>query len=107
MGIRLMIIELRKSAGHLAGRPGTLGSQSCFFQSIFILLNANASLIAPQWSYKYLFPFPTWRPIVCIPVPCSHPHLFHPHAESHISYRYSPVPVLIVCVPSTLWLYSL
>src|SRR5882724_384435 len=29
------------------------------FQSIFILLHANTSLIAPQWLYTYLFSFLT------------------------------------------------
>src|SRR5882724_1183488 len=74
---------------------GPEGPNPLFFQSISILLHANASLIAPQWSYAYLFSFPTWRPIICTPVPCLHPHLFHPHADSRPSYRYSLASVLI------------
>ena len=48
------------------------------FQSISIFLHANTYLLALQSSYMYLFSFPTQRWIVCTPVPCSHPHLFHP-----------------------------
>src|SRR5882724_4741255 len=65
------------------------------FQSISILLHANTYLIAPQCSYAYLLSFLTQRLIVCTPVPCSHPHLLHPHVDSCHSYRYSPASVLI------------
>src|SRR5882724_3417146 len=64
------------------------------FQSISILLHANTSLIAMQCLYMYLFLIPTWRLIVCTPVPGLHPHLFHPHADSHPSYRCIPDSVL-------------
>src|SRR5882724_9955313 len=57
------------------------------FQSISILLHANTSLIAPQCSYVYLFSTLPRSPIVCAPVPCSHPCLLHPHADSCPSYR--------------------
>src|SRR5882724_11543481 len=57
------------------------------FQSISILLHDNTPLISPQCLYAYLFSIPTQRPIVCAPVPCSHPSLLHPHADSHPSYR--------------------
>src|SRR5882724_9590056 len=66
------------------------------FSSIFIILHANTSLAAPQGSYVYLFLIPTWRPIVCTLVPCSHPHPLHPHADSHPSYRCLPDHVLMV-----------
>src|SRR5882724_11872638 len=76
------------SAGHLAGGPGTLGSQPPFiFQSIFIILHANTSLTAPQCSYAYLLSIPTQRPIVCTLVPCSHPCPLRPHVDSNPSYR--------------------
>jgi len=52
------------------------------FQSISILLHADASLIAPQCLYVYLFLILTRRPIVCSPVPCLHPSLLYPHAVS-------------------------
>src|SRR5882724_2833849 len=65
--------------------PNPLSFQSI---SILFLLSANASLIALQWSYVYLFSFLTWRPIVCAPVGCSHHGLFHPHVDSCHSYRY-------------------
>jgi len=42
---------------HLAGRPGTWGYQPSFFPIYFYVV-ANASLIALQWSYTYLFSFP-------------------------------------------------
>src|SRR5882724_1391649 len=71
------------------------GLNPLFFQSISILLHANASLIALQWSYTYLFSILTWRLIVCTLVPCSHPHRFHPHVDSCPSCRYSPASVLI------------
>src|SRR5882724_3232932 len=74
---------------------GPEGPNSLSFQSIFILLCANTSLIAPQWLYTYLFSFLTWSPIVCTPVPCSHPCLLHPHADSCHSYRYSLASVPI------------
>ena len=77
------------------------------FQSISILLCANASLIAPQWSYAYLFSFPTWRPIVCTPVPCSHPCSLHLHVDSHPSYRYPPVSALILLYFPSLIIISL
>src|SRR5882724_9827245 len=80
------------SAGHLAGRPG---SNPLSFQSISILLCANTSLIALQLSSVSLCSFPTWSPFVCAPVPCLHPCLFHPHADSHLSDRYSLVSILI------------
>src|SRR5882724_7628005 len=76
---------------HLIGRPLSwwpwdLGVPTLFsLKSISILLHANTSLIALQWSYTYLFSFPTQRLIVCTPVPCLHPHLLHPHADSHPS----------------------
>jgi len=42
---------------------------------------------------------PAWiliqRPIACAPVPCSHPHLLHPHVDSHPSYRCCLEHVLI------------
>src|SRR5882724_9309267 len=79
----------------LATDLGPEGPHPLYFQSISILLHANASLIALQCSYVYLLSFPTQRPIVCAPVPCSHPHLFHPHADSHHSYRYPPASVPI------------
>src|SRR5882724_5445039 len=43
----------------------------------------------------YLFSIPTWRLIVCAPVPCSHPCLLHPHVDSRPSYRCLPdyVPI--------------
>src|SRR5882724_7024935 len=65
------------------------------FHSISILLCANASLIAPQLSSASLYSFPIWTLFVCAPVPCSHPCSFHPHADSHPSYRYYLVSVLI------------
>src|SRR5882724_12999899 len=76
--------------------PG--GSNPHSFQSISILLHANASLVTPQWSYAYLFSFLTWRLIVCAPVPCLHLHLFHPHVDSCPSYRYplASVPIAYV-----------
>src|SRR5882724_8905271 len=74
---------------------GPEGPNPLFFQSISILLHANASLIALQWSYMCLSLFLTWRLIVCAPVPCLHPSLLHPHVDSCPSYRYPPVSVLI------------
>src|SRR5882724_10881291 len=44
-----------------------------YFQSISILLCANTSFLALQWVYVCLFSFLNQRPIVCAPVPCSHP----------------------------------
>ena len=85
---------------HLVSRPPSwqtwdLRVPTLFSPNLFILLHANASLIAPQWSYTYLFSFPTWRPNVCTLVPCLHPCLLHPHADSCISYRYPPDSILI------------
>src|SRR5882724_9722751 len=74
---------------------GPEGPNPCSFQSISILLHANTSLIAPQCSYAYLFPFPTQRLIVCTPVPCSHPRPLLLHADSRPSYRHPPVSVPI------------
>src|SRR5882724_5312038 len=65
------------------------------FQSISISLHANTSLTAPQSSPTSLCSFPTWTPLVCTPVPCSHPRSFQIHADSCPSYRCSPVPILI------------
>ena len=59
------------SADPLASGPE--GPNPLYFLSISISLHANASLLAPQWSYAYLFSFLTWRPIICTHVPCSHP----------------------------------
>src|SRR5882724_1592636 len=89
----------------LATDLGPEGPNPLFFQSISILLYTNASLIALQQSYTSLCSFLTWRPIVCAPVPCTHPCLFHPHADSQPSYRYPLASILIVymslklCVP--------
>src|SRR5882724_3480308 len=74
---------------------GPEGSNPLSFQSISILLCANASLIAPQLASMSLCSFLTWSLFVCAPVSCSHPCLFHPHVDSHPSYRYSLVPVPI------------
>src|SRR5882724_12005017 len=68
------------------------------FQSISILLHANASLIAPQSSPVSLCSFLTRTPFVCAPVPCLHPCSFQLHVDSRPSYRCSPVPVLIAYV---------
>src|SRR5882724_5897133 len=78
---------------------GPVGSNPLSFQSISILLHTNASLIAPQLSSTSLCSFPTQSPVVCTPVPCSHPHLFHLHADSRPSYSYSLVSVPIAYVP--------
>src|SRR5882724_9318651 len=88
---------------HLVSRPPSwqtwdLRVPTLFSPNLFILLHANASLIAPQWSYTYLFSFPIWRPILCAPVPCSQPCLLHPHAASHPSYRYPLASILIAYV---------
>src|SRR5882724_638457 len=74
---------------------GPEGSNPLSFQSISILLHANASLIAPQLASTSLCSFLTRSLFACAPVSCSHPCLFHPHADSCPSYRYSPVPVPI------------
>src|SRR5882724_7536194 len=66
---------------------GPEGPNPLFLQYISVLCHANASLIALQCLHVYLFLIPTWRPIVCTPVPCSHPHLLHPHVDSCPSYR--------------------
>src|SRR5882724_10461452 len=79
--------------GHLAGGPE--GPNPLFFQSISILLHANVLLIVLQCPHAYLFSILTWRQIVCAPVPCSHPHLLHPHADSCLSYRCLPDHILI------------
>src|SRR5882724_7427014 len=70
------------------------------FQYISIILPANTSLVALQCSYAYLFSILTWRPIVCTPVPCSHPHPLHPHVDSCHSYRCLPdhVPIADLCL---------
>ena len=73
---------------------GPEGPNPPYFQAI--LLHANASLLAPQWPYAYLFSFLTRRPIVCDPVPCLHPHPLHLHVDSHPSYRYPSVSIPIV-----------
>src|SRR5882724_1059935 len=77
---------------------GPEGSNPLSFQSISILLCANASLIALQLASVSLCSFLTQSLFVCAPVSCSHPRLFHPHVDSHPSYRYSPVPILIAYV---------
>src|SRR5882724_3663473 len=74
---------------------GPEGPNPCSFQSISILLHANASLIALQSSSTSLCSFLTRNPFVCAPVPCSHPCSFQPHADSRPSYRCSLVPVPI------------
>src|SRR5882724_10548207 len=94
MIVQPCVTRTTSSAGHLASSPGTWVFQPHSFQSISILLCANTSLIAPQCSYMYLFSFPTWRPIVCTPVPGSHPCPLLPHVDSHLSYRYPPVSIL-------------
>src|SRR5882724_6219711 len=68
------------------------------FQSILIL-HANTSMIALQCSYTYPFSILTQRPIVCAPVPLSHPCLLHPHVDSCPSYRCFPASVLIAYMP--------
>ena len=60
---------------------GPEGSNPPSLPSISILLHANASLIALQQLCTYLLSFLTQRLIVCAPVPCLHPHLFHPHVD--------------------------
>ena len=37
---------------------------------------------------------------MCAPVPCLHPHLPHPHVDSHPSYRCLPdlVPIDYLCL---------
>src|SRR5882724_8010520 len=77
---------------------GPEGSNPLSFQSISILLCANASLIAPQLASASLCSFPTQSLFVCSSVSCLHPCLFHPHADSRPSYRYSLVPVPIAYV---------
>src|SRR5882724_9818757 len=62
---------------HLVGRPPS--------RRTWDMRLASASLCS----------FPTWSLFVCTPVSCSHPRLFHPHVDSHPSYRYSPVPIPI------------
>src|SRR5882724_18424 len=74
---------------------GPEGSNPLSFQSISILLHANTSLLAPQWPYSYLLSYPTWRPIVCTPVPCLHPCPLHLHVDSCPSYRCPPASILI------------
>src|SRR5882724_6034924 len=89
---------------HLIGRPPSWLTWDLrvptlfFFQSISTLLYANASLIALQWSYAYLFSFPTQRSIVCTLVLYPYPHLLHPNADSCPSYRYplASVPIAYV-----------
>jgi len=90
---------------HLIGHSFRWWTWDLTVPTLFILnlfsLHANTSLIALQQSYAYLFSFPTWRPIVFTPVLCSHPHLFHLHVDSRLSYRYPPASVPIVYV--SLW----
>jgi len=66
------------SVSHLAGGPGTWGSQASFLQSMSVLWCANAFPISPQCLHVYLFPIPTQRPIVWAHVPYFHPHLLRP-----------------------------
>src|SRR5882724_13521227 len=70
------------------------------FPSIVTIWHANTSLAAPQGLYAYLFLIPTWRPILCALVPCLHPHLLHPHVDSHPSYRCLPdhIPIVYLCL---------
>src|SRR5882724_4550218 len=77
---------------------GPEGPNPRSFHSISILLNANASLIAPQLSSVSLCSFLTRTPFVCAPVPCLHPHSFQPHVDSCPSYRCSPVSTLIAYI---------
>src|SRR5882724_10191070 len=79
---------------------GPEGPNPLFLQSISVLWHTNAFLIAPQCPHVYLFMILTWRPFVCAPVPCSHPHLLHPHADSHPSYRCLPdhIPIAYLCL---------
>src|SRR5882724_8790707 len=79
---------------------GLGGSNPLSFQSISILLHANAPLIAPQGSYAYLYSFLTQRPIVCAPVPSSPPWSLPLHADSCPSYRYPLVsaPIDYLCL---------
>src|SRR5882724_3012761 len=76
------------------------GSTLFIFQSISISWHANTPLITPQYSYAYLFSIPTWRLIVCTPVPCSHPSPLHPHADSLHSYRCLPdlIQIAYMCL---------
>jgi len=62
------VIHAASLADHLAAVLGPEGS-NLFPFNLFYIITANASLIAPQWSYGCLFSFPNWRLIVCAPVP--------------------------------------
>jgi len=90
------------SVGHLAGGPGPEGPNPLFFQSISILLHANALLIVLQCPHVYLFFDPNSEANCMHPVPCLHPLLLHPHSDSHPSYRCLPdsIPIAYLC----LWL---
>ena len=90
---------------HLIDRPVSwwtcdlrVPTNPLYFHSISITLCANASFLAPWWPYTYLFSFPTWRLIVCAPVPCLHPSPLHLHVDSCPSYRYPSVSIPIAYV---------
>src|SRR5882724_7487064 len=74
---------------------GPEGPNPLFLRSISVLWCANAFLVALQCPHAYLFSIPTRRPFVCIPVPCSHPHLLHLHADSCPSYR-CPLDLILI-----------
>src|SRR5882724_174069 len=77
---------------------GPEGSNPPSFPSMSILLQTDASLIAPQWLHAYLLSFLTQRLTVCAPVSCLHPCLLPPHADSCHSYRYPPASIPIAYV---------
>jgi len=93
---------------HLISRPSSqwtwdLKVPTLFLSNIFSFYGMLFFLITLQCLYVSMFLILTWRPIVCTPVPCSHPCLLHPHADSHHSYRclLDSVPIALL-VPVTL-----